>query len=95
MLLYFGSKSMMPAASSVVCESAHTCSVLAQATKRTYVRRVAQARCSDGSQDSPALAYASTAAESRSRIAAATRSAILAPVKPTSSCSSAGLPCVM
>ncbi len=81
MLLYFGSKSMMPAASSVVCESAHTRSVFAQATKRTYVRGVPL--------------YAPTAAESRSRIAAATRSAILAPVKPTSSCSSAGLPCVM
>ncbi len=32
MLLYFGSKSMMPAASSLVCESAHTCSTFAQAT---------------------------------------------------------------
>jgi hypothetical protein len=80
MLLYFGSKSMMHAAGSVVCESAHTCSSFAHATNRTYVRGAA--------------AYASTAAESRSRIATATRSAILAPVKPTSSCSSAGLPCV-
>ena len=38
MLLYFGSKSMMPAASSLVCESAHTRSIFAQATNRTYVR---------------------------------------------------------
>ena len=38
--------------------------------------------------------YAPTVAESRSRIAAATRSAMRLPVKPTSSCSSAGLPCV-
>ncbi len=30
MLLYFGSKSMMPAAGSLVCESAHTCSAFAQ-----------------------------------------------------------------
>jgi len=43
MLLYFGSKSMMPAASSVVCESAHTCSAFAHATNRTYVRGAARA----------------------------------------------------
>jgi hypothetical protein len=87
MLLYFGSKSMMPAASGVVCESAHTCSIFAYAAKRTYVRGAAQAGVL-------LSAYAPTAAESRSRIAAATRSAIFAPVKPTSSCNSAGLPCV-
>ena len=40
------------------------------------------------------VSYAPTVAESRSRIAAATRSAIRAPVKPISSCSNAGLPCV-
>ena len=32
MLLYFGSKSMMPIASRPVCESAHTCSTFVQAT---------------------------------------------------------------
>ena len=32
MLLYFGSKSMMPDAGSLVCESAHRCSIFAQAT---------------------------------------------------------------
>jgi hypothetical protein len=38
--------------------------------------------------------YAPTIAEARSEIAAATRSAIRLPVKPTSSCNRAGLPCV-
>jgi len=38
--------------------------------------------------------YAPTVAESRSRIAASMRSAMRWPVKPTSSCSSAGLPWV-
>jgi hypothetical protein len=75
-----------------LCDIDHTCPIMRLVASASYGEGYAPTTAEPAPLEDPATVAAATGA--RSEIAAVTRSAIRSAVKPTCSCSSAGLPCV-